>query len=220
MIQSRRNEDMSAEGQLACFLDEYLYERFPHKDAFSQIERIYDRAEQLAGVDVRFTGVDGRVYHVDEKAQLYYLNRDLPTFAFEVQFLRRGQEICGWLCNDSLKTDLYLLIWPFAAQDSPQNIRAEQFTRLDCLLVEKKRLLAMLAREGLTPERLLREARQHRQNGHTGKIVIDGVSGIYYYVSDIEKYAEAPINVVIAKDRLLRIAQRRYIVTKEGVEVP
>jgi hypothetical protein len=219
VIQSRRNDDMSAEAQLACFLDTYLYNRFPQSDSFSRIERMHNKTDQLAGVDVRFTGKDGTVYDVDEKAQLYYLNKNLPTFAFEIQFLREGRPTIGWLCNNSLKTDLYLLIWPFATQDTPRDIRWHQFAKADCLLIQKKRLLAMLEREGLTIERMQREAAQLRANGHTGKVTIDGVRGIYYFASDPQRYREAPINIVVAKDRLRSIAQRRYIVTKESVEV-
>ena len=219
VIQSRRNDDMSAEAQLGYFLDAYLYSRFPQSDAFSRIERMHNKADQLAGVDVRFTSKDGVVYDVDEKAQLYYLNKDLPTFAFEIQFLRDGRATTGWLCNDSLKTNLYLLIWPFATQDTPRGIRWGQFTKVDCLLIQKKRLLAMLERDGLTIERMQHDAAQLRRTGHTGKATITGVRGAYYFASDPKKYREAPINIVVTKDRLLGIAQRRYIVTKDGVEV-
>lgn len=218
VVQSRRNDDMSAEAQLGFFLDTYLYDRFPKSDAFSRIERMHNKADQLAGVDVRFTSKDGAVYDVDEKAQLYYLNKSLPTFAFEIQFLRNGQETIGWLCNNSLKTDLYLLIWPYATQDTPKGISWEQFTKADCLLVPKKRLLTMLEREGLTIERMLQDAARFRQEGLSGKIAINGVRGIYYFASDAQKYREAPINIVIAKDRLLGIAQRQYVVTKDGLE--
>ena len=76
-VQSRRNDDMSAEAQLGYFLDTYLYDRFPKSDVFSRIERMHSKTAQLAGVDVRFTCKDGAVYDVDEKAQLYYLNKSL-----------------------------------------------------------------------------------------------------------------------------------------------
>ena len=218
VVQSRRNDDMSAEAQLGFFLDTYLYDRFPKSDAFSRIERMHNKADQLSGVDVRFTSKDGAVYDVDEKAQLYYLNKSLPTFAFEIQFLRNGQETIGWLCNNTLKTDLYLLIWPYATQDTPKGISWEQFTKADCLLVSKKRLLSMLEREGLTIERMLQDAARFRQEGRSGKIAINGVRGIYYFASDAQKYREAPINIVVTKDRLLGIAQRQYVVTKDGLE--
>ena len=219
VIRSRRNDDMSAESQLAYFLDTYLYSRFPKSDSFSQIERMHNKVEQLAGVDVRFTSKDGAIYDVDEKAQLYYLNKDLPTFAFEIQFLRDGKETIGWLCNDSLKTDFYLLIWPFATQDSPKNICWHQFTKADCLLVKKRRLLMMLEKEGLTLDKMHQDAAQLRSSRQIGKVPIEGTRGIYYFASDPQKYREAPINVVITKDRLLNIAQRRYIVTKDEITV-
>lgn len=223
VAQSRRDDDMSAEAQLCIFLDKYLYEKFPKRELFSKIERIRDKEEQLAGVDVRFTEKNGTVYNVDEKAQLYYLNKDLPTFAFEIQFMRAGRAVCGWLCNDRLKTDLYLLIWPFVEgdrdADTPKGIRWEQFVKADCLLVQKKKILSMLEQEGLTRERMMQEAEQLRKDGRTGKVSPEGVKGIYYFVSDPQKYSEAPINIVIRKERLLSIAQRRYIVTTEGVDV-
>ncbi len=219
IVQSRRVDDMSAEAQLAIFLDAYLYARFPNADSFRRIERMHSKTDQLAGVDVCFTGMDGTVYNVDEKAQLYYLNKDLPTFAFEIQFLRDGRVTTGWLCNNTLKTDLYLLIWPFATQDTPKGIRWDQFTKADCLLIQKKRLLTMLERDGLAIKRMQQDAAQFRKAGHIGKATIDGVRGAYYFASDPKKYREAPINIVVTKDRLLSIAQRRYIVTREGVEV-
>jgi hypothetical protein len=77
---SRRTEDMSAESELARFLDENFYDHFPNADAFDSIERIYNKNLQLSGIDVVFNAKDGRTFRIDEKAQLYYLNKDLPTF--------------------------------------------------------------------------------------------------------------------------------------------
>lgn len=215
---SRRDQDMSAEAELARFIDEYLYARFPNSGSFKTIARVHDKEQQLQGVDVIFTAVDDREFRVDEKAQLYYLNKDLPTFAFEINFLRSGWPTTGWLCNDTLKTDLYLLIWPFAKQDDPKGIRADQFTKADCLLIQKKAILRFLEKNGLPIERMMRDAKKIREEGKTGKLPIEGVRGIYYYASNPNRYREAPINVVISKKHLLSIKQRRYIVTREQVE--
>lgn len=215
---SRRDQDMSAEAELARFIDEYLYARFPNSGSFKRIERVYDKEIQLQGIDVVFTAADERVFLVDEKAQLYYLNKDLPTFAFEINFLRGGWPTTGWLCNDTLKTDLYLLIWPFAKQDDPKGIRADQFTKVDCLLIQKKAILHFLEKNGLSIRQMLDDAKRIRGEGKFGKIPIEGVRGIYYYASDPKRYREAPINVVISKKHLLALKQRRYIVTREQVE--
>ena len=162
---SRREEDMSAEAELARFLDQYLYSRFPNKQRYSSIKRIRDKSEQLKGTDVRFTMKDGRVFNVDEKAQLYYLNKDLPTFAFEIQFLRHGFPTTGWLCNNCLDTDYYLLIWPFANRDKPYGISWRDFTKADCLMISKHDVLSFLAR--IRTERLV--TKQHMKREFEGR---------------------------------------------------
>lgn len=216
-VHSNREDDHSAEAQLNIFLDKYLYARFPTGNSFSAIRRTQDKSEQLSGVDVEFTGTDGRVYFVDEKAQLHYLNQNLPTFAFELLSYQKGYDTVGWLCNEKLKTDFYMLIWPFATQDSYKGITHNQFTRVDCLLIQKQKLLKMLDAKGLTVERMMEDAYEIRRNGKTGKITIPGIRGIYYYASQSYKYKEAPINIVISKQLLKALAQRRYIVTTEKV---
>lgn len=216
-IQSRRHDDLSAEAQLAYYMDKYLYTHFPNGNSFSSIRRIHDKEEQLSGVDVELIGTDGKVYCVDEKAQLYYLNKNLPTFAFELLFKRGNNDTTGWLCNPTLKTDFYMLIWPFATQSSCKGIRWHQFTKADCLLIPKKRLLKTLADKGLTVEKMQADAKAIRVSGQIGKIPIPGLRGIYYYASDPNSYREAPINIVISKSLLLDVAQRRYIVTPESV---
>ena len=217
--QSRRQEDMSAEAQLAYFMDKYLYSDFPNGEAFDRIRRISDKNEQLNGVDVEFIGKDGTRYCVDEKAQLYYLNQDLPTFAFEIIFKRDGYDTTGWLCNSSLKTDLYMLIWPFATQDTSKGITWDKFTKADCLLIHKNKILKMLYDRGLSVEKMQRDAEHIRRAGQIGKIPIEGLRGIYYYASNPQRYREAPINIVISKSILKGIAQRRYIVTPENGEL-
>lgn len=217
VLQSRRDSDLSAEAQLAYFMDRYLYANFPTGSAFSTIRRVRNKEEQLSGIDVEFVGTDGRVYYVDEKAQLYYLNKDLPTFAFELLFKRGPYDTIGWLCNPTLKTDLYMLIWPFATQSSCKGITWDQFTKADCLLIQKQKILKMLANKGLTVERMQADAKDIRKSRQTGKIPISGLKGIYYYSSNPNQYREAPINIVISKAILMDLAQRRYIVTPENI---
>jgi hypothetical protein len=87
------------------------------------------------------------------------------------------------------------------------------------MLVSKAAVLHLLESHGLTVERLLQDAKQIRKEGKIYKIPIPGVSGIYYFASDPHQYEEAPINIVISKRLLMRIKQRRYIVTPEKVEM-
>lgn len=214
---AHREEDHSAEKELALFMDKFLYERFPTGSAFSSIRRVQDKEEQLNGVDVEFIGTDGRVYCVDEKAQLHYLNQNLPTFALELLSYQKGYDTVGWLCNSKLKTDFFMLIWPSATTDDYEGITWDQFTKADCLLIQKSKILKKLASKGLTVERMLSDARDIRASGRKGKIPIPGIKGIYYFASYPRKYQEAPINIVVAKPILKDLAQRRYVVTPERV---
>ena len=215
--QSRRNEDLSAEAQLSIFMDLYLYDRFPTSNLFSSIRRITSKEEQLNGIDVEFIGTDNKVYNVDEKAQLYYLNQNLPTFAFELVSYQKGFDTIGWLCNPNLKTDFYMLIWPFATTNTCKEIRWEQFTKVECLLIQKQKILKLLADNGLTINRLKADAASIRASGKVGKIPIQGLSGIYYFASNPLHYKEAPINIIISKQKLTEIAQRKYVVTPEQI---
>ena len=212
--QSRRGADMAAEAELASFLDEYLYAPLLAEGHFESIARVYDKEQQLKGVDV-VVSTGKTTGNIDEKAQIYYVNKNLPTFAFELQFLKYGEVIEGWFLNDRLSTDYYLLIWPQATTDSIYELTKETFTRLDALMVSKKKLRSRLEELGLSKEVLMRKAAERRCNRIYGKTAT-GHKGIYYYLSDSRKYVEAPINIVISKDILQELATAHYEVTPQG----
>ncbi|MBK8365378.1 MAG: hypothetical protein IPL24_17420 [Bacteroidetes bacterium] len=55
---------------------------------------------------------------VDEKAMVHYVNKSLPTFAFEVSFkLATGKEVEGWLLDKSKLTQYYIIVWIWATKD-------------------------------------------------------------------------------------------------------
>ena len=155
------------------------------------------------------------VGYVDEKAQLYYINKNIPTFAFELQFLKMGRVIEGWFLNDNLKTDYYLLIWPCASIDDVKRLKKEDFTKLDALMVSKEKLRDKLSSLGLDKETLTQRAYEIRKSRTYGKITT-GIQGIYYYASDPLKYVEAPINIVISKTRLIALSDAHYEITTDG----
>ncbi len=213
---SRRNMDMAAEQELASFLDSYLYKPLLEEGRFTSIVRIMDVEMQLKGVDVEAT-TETHVARIDEKAQLYYINKDLPTFAFELQFLKGASPRIGWLLNDELLTNYYLLIWPKATKDKVKDIKKDDFTELDALMISRRRIHDFLDRNGLTRDHLLHTADSLRRQGRFGKIKTNR-SGIYYYVSDPSRYAESPINLVIGKNYLISLADAHYRITRDGFE--
>ena len=212
--QSRRSADMAAEAELASFLDEYLYAPLLAEGHFESISRVHDKEHQLKGVDVVVT-TGKTTGNIDEKAQIYYVNKNLPTFAFELQFLKYGEVIEGWFLNDGLSTDYYLLIWPQATTDSIYELTKETFTRLDALMISKKKLRSRLEELGLSKAVLMQKAAELRRNRVYGKTAT-GHKGIYYYLSDSRKYVEAPINIVVSKAILQELATAHYEVTPQG----
>ena len=213
-IASRRVADMNAESELAHFLDENLYSQLLDEGKFLSIVRITDKEQQLQGIDV-IAKTQTSVAYIDEKAQLYYINKDIPTFAFELQFLKNGRVIEGWFLNDDLKTDYYLLIWPFASVTDVKALKKGDFTKLDALMISKEKLRNKLTSLGLDKETLAQIASQLRRTRTYGKITT-GIQGVYYFASDSTKYAEAPINIVVSKARLAALADAHYEVTKDG----
>ena len=203
---------------MAEYLDRYLYPRLVQSGAITAARRITDRQRQLQGIDVEVRLPDGSSCAVDEKAQLYYLNKALPTFAFEVQFLRQGQALPGWLCDRTLVTDRYLLIWPSAETDDPNGIIWQQFIAAECMLISRARLCGYLAQQGLTASGLFGAAGQLRQQGTVGKVPIGQLKGIYLHASDPRHYAEAPINLVIGRSHLERLASAHYLVTPQQLQ--
>lgn len=213
-IVSRRAADMNAESELAEFLDENLYSNLLGEGKFLSIERVAEKEQQLQGIDVT-AKTQNSVFYIDEKAQLYYINKNIPTFAFELQFLKGGRVIEGWFLNDELKTDHYLLIWPFASVTDVKELKKGDLTKLDALMISKVKLRRELASLGFDKETLTQRASQLRRTRTYGKIPT-GMQGIYYFASDPSKYAEAPINIVVSKARLISLADAHYEITKNG----
>lgn len=213
-IVSRRAADMNAESELADFLDETLYAQLLDEGKFLSIQRATEKEQQLQGIDV-IAKTHSSVAYIDEKAQLYYINKNIPTFAFELQFLKGGRVIEGWFLNDNLKTTYYLLIWPFASTDEVKKLKKEDFTKLDALMISKSKLREELASLGFDKATLAKRASQLRRTRTYGKITT-GIQGVYYFASDPSKYAEAPINIVVSKSRLISLADAHYEITKSG----
>lgn len=213
---SRRNIDMHAEGALAEFLDAYFYNQLLGEGLFSSIERIHDADTQKSGVDVR-ASYRGSTINIDEKAQLYYINKNLPTFAFELEYLHQGTPRLGWLLKETLLTTHYFLLWPSATTTKVEQLRMTDFTEIDGLIIQKDKLLQYLANQGLDSRTLRTAAKIVREKRVVGRQSIPQ-DGMYLYASDSRQYSEAPINLVIRKSLLIRLSDMRYRIAPAGFQ--
>ncbi|MBR6574222.1 MAG: hypothetical protein IKK61_04450 [Clostridia bacterium] len=211
---TQREIDMHAEQALAKFLDVHLYRELLNEGNFISFQRITSIAQQKQGIDV-IAKTDNSVAYIDEKAQLHYINKTLPTFAFELEFLLDGRAIEGWFLNDNLKTTHYLLLWPNARTTDLSRISSEDFTRVEGMMISKAKMKRYLEDMGITIPFLQEITRILRQRKLTGsqKTAFDGIK---FFVSPSSAYSENPVNMVISKRVLMRLADAHYTITQEG----
>ena len=114
MISNRKN-DMVVEREIASFLNENLYS---NEDLFIEFARTDELDEQISGSDLLLSTKDGRLNRsiVDEKVAAKYANINLNTFSLELSFIGRdGKKRCGWLLDNTKKTEYYLFGWILSA---------------------------------------------------------------------------------------------------------
>lgn len=208
-MKSFRNIDSANEQMVARFLDDNFY--LP--PLFDKATRITDKQEQLQGKDIivssSLLNLDNAI--IDEKDTAHYVNKDIPTFAFELSFLIGTNEVEGWLTDKEKKTEYYLCLWPFA--DIVPNTKPAEFkeiTKLRYLLVKREDVLTLLQKKGFDRTRLLQKAKEMRT------IVKGYIDNQRLKATDKEQYGfyfmytyflqERPVNVVIPRYLLEEIA--------------
>jgi len=200
MDNSNFNTDLLNEGLLAKHLDDIYKELFHSPDL--SIERVNNLDLQHQGVDLILT--KGNVkYNIDEKAQLDYLNTSLPTFAFEVSYLKQLIWHKGWLFDSNKITDIYFLITGIYIKEG-YNL-ADGLMKIKITGVYRKELIKLLSDRGITESYLFDMEKDIRQKNIHGKIAIRGLSprteGVLYFSKNNKK--EQPINLVLKLNFLI-----------------
>lgn len=192
MYSTLRKSDHSTEEEVAKFLDKYYYPVYT-----SNARRITDLQTQLKGIDVvcdlRLPLMEN--LRIDEKTQGHYINKNLPTFAFEVNFkIQSNQLVQGWLYDQKKETDCYLLTWITAKKD--RNIVLEDIISLYAIMIERAAILKILNGSGYDEGRIMKEVEQMRR-GSDNKKILEGTNDFYlFYTTHL---VERPINIVIRK---------------------
>jgi len=213
---TRRIADSSAEREVAKFLDYFLYARLARPPFDIESQRTDTAHAQLAGSDVVLHS-KSRTYIIDEKAQIYYINRSLPTFAFEIDSLQNGILRPGWFLNTSLTTSHYLLVWPYAHHAEPAVLKMNDITKLECLCIDKLKLQRLLTAGGWNTQRIQAYAQEIRSKKMYGATKI-GSSTHYFFQSLPQQYREAPVNVIVYRHVLESLAEFRVTVYPSYLE--
>ena len=201
MISSSFKKDLSKEEILSTYLDE-LYAKKYNTSNFS-IQRITDLDLQHKGVDLILDNKKEK-FNVDEKAQLDYLNHSLPTFAFEISYLKNNEWRKGWLFDENKITDIYFLITNIYTK-TPNNL-SSGLSKIKITGIYREKLIKLLSKKGLTESVLYKLEKEIRKSEAHGKIELEQLDskteGLIYYSKTNKN--EQPINLVLKLDFLIK----------------
>ncbi|MBI9040273.1 hypothetical protein [Lutibacter sp.] len=180
--------DLNKEQVLGKYLDEIYLELNLY------LIRINDLDLQHRGVDLIYEKNDTKFY-IDEKAQLDYVNSDLPTFTFELSYLKNNYNKLGWLIDDDKITTHYFLITGIYANDEKD--LSKGISKCKITSVDRKKLIDYLNSIGLTQEKLFNYQTEIRaSNKKLKKTAIaelnDKTQGCLFYSNHLK---EEPINL-------------------------
>lgn len=166
-------------------------------------ERITDLNLQLKGIDLLFP--EREAIYIDEKAQLDYLNKSLPTFTFELSYLKKSEQKLGWLLDDSKLTTHYFLVTGIYTK--VENDLSKGFRSCIITSINRKKLLNYLELKGLSKERLLQydtDLRdfENKKNKHKIEELDSKSEGLLYFSSQL---AEQPINLQLRLKHLIKV---------------
>ncbi|MCH5344952.1 MAG: hypothetical protein J1E64_13035 [Acetatifactor sp.] len=203
MTKSKFYEDKRKEELFGVWLDAHFYVTLIGK--YKSISRNTDEALQKKGVDVIIETKDGKTIYIDEKATLQYINKHIPTFAFEIKNTTSGAR--GWLFNPEYITDHYLLAWPNAFDENIPS--AESFTDTEIMIIKRESVIQLLADNGITENKILELIEHYKSRlSETNRFEISPGITLNFNLS----LAECPINVVIKKDLLKKYANYHTVV--------
>jgi len=202
-LKSKFKADLSKEKQLTPLLDSY-YQKHLRKYSF---ERVSNIKKQLQGIDLILKDKQSeKQFLVDEKAQLDYVNENLPTFAFELMYLKNNVQKQGWLFDASKKTQFYALVTSIYLDED------DVFTSCNITFVNREKLIQHLEEVGLSQKRLERIiSENHSIHGKLNLKQLNPKSEGYLFFSTKNK-AEKPINLILKLDYLERIGVTKKLV--------
>ena len=206
---SFRVRDSQVEKEISYYLDIYFY---PKK--VKDFLRYNSKEEQLAGKDVSFTFLNTGSIIVDEKAASHYINKNIPTFAFELSFLlNNGNEVQGWLLDKSKFTEYYFLMWITA--EKTWNLKKEDIKEIQGTLISRKKIIDFLSSITYDTVKLKRANNKIRRNNLDGPLGKRNDSDVYFFST--QKLSEKPINIIIKRNRLESLALRNYKINSEEI---
>lgn len=209
---SNRSIDSRGEAAISVFLDKYFYPELTKVGDINSFRRIYEKNAQKKGIDI----ILDDTIALDEKSQIYYINKPLNTFIFEISFFYKESKgyIDGWFVSENNETQVYLFLWINEARTNEVNrLVAEDFTSVEAMFIEKKRVKEYISSLGFSDAKLAEYANKMRENSTTRMDINEDC-----HLTLSNKLEEKPINLVVNKEILEKLCKSSYIVGKDGLK--
>lgn len=210
----RRNQDELQEKVIGQFLDTYYYPSFT-----TTIDRNTDRYKQIHGLDITVTSTNNNVYTIDEKAAVKWANKNLNTFAFEVDSLdKNGDLYNGWFMTSTSDAinDYWLLVWVDSATSVDFN-SINDVEQVTVSLLKKQDVYDWMHRKNIHGKDLKEAATYLRGsfnlNRYKTYTMLNGFKVIIQ-----PNVSEHAINILIPRSTLVNdISTYSAVVTKKGI---
>ena len=212
---STRRNDVRGEKALGLFLDKYFYPKLLDNNIITSFVREHNALEQKRGIDARIQ-INNSMITVDEKAQLYYIGRPLPSFIVEVNFYspEADELIDGWFISSSNVTDTYLFIWINKASSNQLNrIISEDFEEVEIMFIKKESIQNYLLEEGFSKDVIRKKARRIREDGVDARTI----KGKGFHFSFTKDRDELPINIVLEKKLIESLSDLHFMINKKDI---
>lgn len=220
-----RSFDKTADREMTKYTKETLFPYLNKNCIYAEENRRKD--SQLKGVDYIFLSEAGKEVYVDEKSQLHYLNNNRDTYSLEIGMLNKARDhIKGWFIDEDNVTELYLFVFPNAEGKTYQDVKKEDFDKVEYLLVPKQAIKDYLAEKGLTIEQVLEVEDELRTRGYYEDKPRQSktVNGIRMTLSlegrNGEPMSEQPFNIILKKEvyeelAILKLETNRGVIENE-----
>ena len=220
-----RSFDKTADKEMTKYTKEVLFPFLNENCIYAEENRRKD--SQLKGVDYILLSEAGKEVYVDEKSQLHYLNNNRDTYSLEIGMLNKaGEHIKGRFIDEDNVTELYLFVFPNAEGKTYQDVKKEDFDKVEYLLVPKQAIKDYLAEKGLTIEQVLEVEDELRTRGYYEDKPRQSktVNGIRMTLSlegrNGEPMSEQPFNIILKKEvyeelAILKLETNHGVIEKE-----
>ena len=211
---ARRSTDELQEKVIGQYLDKYYYSTFT-----TSISRNNDRETQIHGLDLTITSTTNNVYTIDEKAAVKWANKNLNTFAFEVDSLNKNGELYdGWFMTNTSEAlnDYWLLVWVDSAKTS--NFKTiEEVQQVTVSLLKKQDIYDWMHKNHINGKDLKNTAKNLRQNFNLDNYyTYTTIHGLKVTIQP--KVSEHAINILLPRTTLVNdLATFSAIVRKDRI---